>query len=495
MELELALKITHNRDDSTSKMADFRITKDSSGPLFMSTETESKFILTGHLKGFRRENIDVEINEAGNRIAISGKKPVQEMVLTGWVLCRKEVEIRAFRKVFRIPERVKLGKIKAKLNDETSTLTIVMPKWEKGIRGIGIEEVNEEEEDRARTESDEIPGIEKAKEEIQKESERPIDKKETDQVVKGEFPETIQQKNEGLEDSRQVSDKVSDGKPEATKAEEFSGGEYTREAVKEKPEKAREEIASEEREVKAWDYMEPEGKSSGKKDQVAEKLHRGPEIESQASAKKVEASKQESDGSQKTESPPTEEIQRENLPEERAQLQELKGQALSPDNIRSKTPGDNQMTAPTGHPSSPSNAIEDQETTKENYQLEDEIPGESPRQEPRKEVLESAKLESHQEPEQQKTSSPNNLADQHSEETQQKEIEGKITREEISEEKVEENESQELEKQKDLIEEAAQVKKHVGKSSKTCRPLVVAGSALLVSVLVFAFHFIRAKKR
>lgn len=50
MELELGLKITKTRDDLTST-TEFRMAKDSSGPIFMSRETESKFILTAHLKG------------------------------------------------------------------------------------------------------------------------------------------------------------------------------------------------------------------------------------------------------------------------------------------------------------------------------------------------------------------------------------------------------------------------------------------------------------
>ena len=50
MELELGLKITQTRDDLTSA-SHFRMAKDPSGPIFMSRESESKFILTAHLKG------------------------------------------------------------------------------------------------------------------------------------------------------------------------------------------------------------------------------------------------------------------------------------------------------------------------------------------------------------------------------------------------------------------------------------------------------------
>lgn len=51
MELELGFKLTRTRDDEQTSIADFRITTDSSGPIFVSEETDSKFILTGYLKG------------------------------------------------------------------------------------------------------------------------------------------------------------------------------------------------------------------------------------------------------------------------------------------------------------------------------------------------------------------------------------------------------------------------------------------------------------
>lgn len=68
---------------------------------------------------------------------------------------------------------------------------------------------------------------------------------------------------------------------------------------------------------------------------------------------------------------------------------------------------------------------------------------------------------------------------------------------EPAEEKPDEQESKELEKQKGINEDAAaaQIKKHVSKKNKVCPPLVVAGSALLVSLIVLVFQLIRAKKR
>jgi len=51
MEVELGLKITRTKDDNTS-VSDFQFAKDRSGPVFFSKESDSKLILTAHLKGF-----------------------------------------------------------------------------------------------------------------------------------------------------------------------------------------------------------------------------------------------------------------------------------------------------------------------------------------------------------------------------------------------------------------------------------------------------------
>ncbi|KAJ6735963.1 HEAT SHOCK PROTEIN 26 [Salix viminalis] len=149
MELELGLKITHNRDDITS-FTELRVAKNHAGPLFLSRETETKFILIGYLSGFRKENIDIKISEDGDQITISGRKPVQELVLIGLIMHKKEVELRAFSKAFRIPHGVILDEIKAKFSEQDLTLTITLPKSVKGIRGAGIEEVKEEEVDKGR---------------------------------------------------------------------------------------------------------------------------------------------------------------------------------------------------------------------------------------------------------------------------------------------------------------------------------------------------------
>lgn len=72
---------------------------------------------------------------------ISGEKEIQETVIVGWRLQKKEKEIRIFKKAFKIPDGVILDRIRAKFDEDESILTISMPKKEKGIRGVSVEEV------------------------------------------------------------------------------------------------------------------------------------------------------------------------------------------------------------------------------------------------------------------------------------------------------------------------------------------------------------------
>ncbi|XP_021737470.1 uncharacterized protein LOC110703977, partial [Chenopodium quinoa] len=144
MELELDLKITTTKGDHHS--TDFRIAKDRAGPVFLSRETETKFVLTAHLRGYRREDVKIDINEDGTLISISGEKAVQEMVMKGWEMHKNEPNLKSFIKVFKIPLEVLLDRIKANYNDDESILTIYMPKQNEGIMiGGGIEEVKNDE--------------------------------------------------------------------------------------------------------------------------------------------------------------------------------------------------------------------------------------------------------------------------------------------------------------------------------------------------------------
>ncbi|KAL1831194.1 hypothetical protein ACET3Z_000845 [Daucus carota] len=151
MEFELGLKLTKCLDEFES--ADLVISKNGAGPLFISRETETMFILSAHLRGYRREQIKIAINEDGNRIAICGERPVQETSMAGWQVIKKDVEMRAFRKAFKIPDGVILDDIKAMFDQDESLLTITMKKATEGIKGVTVEEVKEETNIREKSES------------------------------------------------------------------------------------------------------------------------------------------------------------------------------------------------------------------------------------------------------------------------------------------------------------------------------------------------------
>ncbi|KAK4860579.1 hypothetical protein QYF36_026604 [Acer negundo] len=434
MELELGLKITHSRDDLTCT-TDLRVTKDPSGPLLVSKEIETMFILVGHLKGFRRENIDIDINKDGNRIAISGKKPVQEMVLTGWIMQKKEAVMRTFNKNFRIPDGVILDKIKAKFNDETSTLTIRMPKLVKGISGFGIEEVDEEEDVQGErlvesttqiTAVDKVAESESPKEEIQQESKQHKKMENFDQVVAGEAPkkdQTMKQKVKEMEDSGQVVEQATNqGQSEATKIPERDDN---KETVKKKPEEPIKDIESK---------------------KLVDEIDRG------------------TDCSQTAKQPT----------EERASEKGLEEHVHVPDSIQSTKSIDNQVTE---FPSSSSTQVEEKHEKPEELQKQED--------------QQLTKPEPYQEPK----ADDQTIRDEVN--TRADEIKETPTHQEenLSQEKVNELECLKSEKQRSSNEEAAQGKKPVQKRSKVCTPIVVAGSAFLVSIFVLVINFIRAKKR
>ncbi|KAK7279095.1 hypothetical protein RJT34_24139 [Clitoria ternatea] len=71
VEVELGVKITRTKDDTTS-VSNFQFAKDKARLIFLSKETHVMFILTGHLKGYKKEKIDINISKDGNQILVSG---------------------------------------------------------------------------------------------------------------------------------------------------------------------------------------------------------------------------------------------------------------------------------------------------------------------------------------------------------------------------------------------------------------------------------------
>ncbi|RZC49034.1 hypothetical protein C5167_017462 [Papaver somniferum] len=202
MELEIGLKITKTKDDGNFTTSNLRITKDGNGPVFVSSETESMFILTAHLQGYRRERIKIDINEDGTLISISGDKTIQEMVMVRWTMYKKEAEITGFKKAFRIPNGVKLNKIKARFNQEETILSIFMPKLKKGIQGVAIEEVTdvaeEQEEEKVVEEAVAVQENESEKTELESLDMPAIETEKMSSNIE-EIPEMVIQENQETE--------------------------------------------------------------------------------------------------------------------------------------------------------------------------------------------------------------------------------------------------------------------------------------------------------
>ncbi|CAF1911752.1 BnaC02g24240D [Brassica napus] len=220
MELELGMKITRTKDDVSSSTA-FRVSRDAFGQVSLSRETESVFILTLHLKGFKKKGIDIDINEEGDRITISGRKKVEEMVLIKWVEWKKETEIQELKKVFKIPNIVNLDKIKARFSEEDETLTVTFPKKLKGITGLKIEEEEEEKTEPEEEETEEItePDEEKTEEIAEPEEEikeETIPEEEEEEKIEEEI---VEEEEETKDHEEEPEEKES--KPKKKKRKKF----------------------------------------------------------------------------------------------------------------------------------------------------------------------------------------------------------------------------------------------------------------------------------
>ncbi|KAJ4834171.1 hypothetical protein Tsubulata_004689 [Turnera subulata] len=509
MELELGLRITHTRDDITS-FADLRITKDHSGPVFLCRETEAMFILIAHLKGFRRENIDIEISEDGSRITISGMKPVQELVLMGLVMQKKDVELRAFKKTFRIPEGIILDRIKAKFKDEESTLTVIMPKLVKGIRGIGIEEVKEEEVDKGKpdeaTQTVADRGIEKGhldqstkevnkmdqavQEEISR-RESEIGQTEEDEVPRKEKYEGEQREErngyETLQETHHVMEQVAAKRKFEEKAK-IEGKEDIRVRLPEnssqpKHQEGTERVVEEKGDRGEAIKREDEGqevlKSVGDKE-----LHEEPEIADKKEF--IEATQEKAEPTISTPSSPETDSMEPNRQAEKKEPtrgeedQSKKRPVLEDDDRKPEN-----TEADGAHIADP---VEDEVVKPETEELPNEEEPETNGHE--EEVMEPK-------PVQGEMQAPNPVVQPTNDEL--REMKAAVNEVNPDEEAVSDDEHEsmeaEAEKQKGAVQEGNETKNSNSNRSKLCPPLVVAGSAILVTIIVFVISWIRAKRR
>ncbi|KAK9271279.1 hypothetical protein L1049_026869 [Liquidambar formosana] len=466
MELELSLKLTNVRDGLP--FVDLRIAKDRAGPLFLSRETETMFILTAHLKGIPREIIKIEINDDGTQIVISGEKPVQEMLMVGSRMYKNEVEIWGFKKIFRIPDGVVLDRIKAKYNEEEAILRIVMPKSIRGFRGVGIEEVKDEEVDRGGSEK--MPIVEDT-----------IPKQDTIGMTSEQ--ESKEPEIKGIEEVDQVVEK-SPETPEIECAKE------------------REETTPEEVETAPTTVTSPE---TANMEQEEVELQGEP-----GQPEEAEVSPPEKTGAE--EIPKLEEeVQQEGTPAAESEKPEEGSEKhdSSPETIEPTKFVENQAIQQAELPNETStelSQVEEEHSTKgEIAPVENEMPQEeSQKHETKTDIEEPVEHQPDNELEQTENLHPEHPADQEkgNEEHVQEESHGvgnEIQQEatdqlNVSEEKeVDGQESSEVEKQKGPSDQTTQLEKSPSKKSK--RFGLVAGSAFLVSLIVLVIQLIRAKKK
>ncbi|KAL3592563.1 hypothetical protein D5086_011203 [Populus alba] len=537
MELELGLKITHARDDITS-FTGLRVAKDHAGPLFLSRETETVFNLIAYLTGFRKENIDIKISEDGNQITISGKKPVQELVLIGWIMHKKEVELRAFSKAFRIPHGVVLDKIKAKFSDQDLTLTITLPKLENGIRGVGVEEVKEEEVDKGRGEATQIT----ADRAPEGESREPEMKKveEIDQVVQKEMNtrEAETTRAVALELSRKEKDN------EAAKEESIEPKIRTDEETAQVREQAIDQGQFKEVEEVA-DHMSGERDNSK---EIVEEKSAEPNIESKEESEKFVEQKVDA-GDRVPERVGDTTLQRKPEPKDQSELEEATLEKSEPP-ATATTATYQETTIKDSKQVKPEKEIEHQEPKeptlgeeteskelpglKEQWKKQETPEAKSadeetlPKHPERNQLLQAFKDQVTKQPE--SSNQPSSQANQEHAAEENDPVRAEISQESVklgTETNVQEpttpgpdhkkkladksrnDEAQEINeattddveeehesvKVKDLGEGATNRKNSVSRGTKLFPPLVVAGSAILVSIIVLVISWIRAKKR
>ncbi|XP_008237571.1 PREDICTED: intracellular protein transport protein USO1-like [Prunus mume] len=485
MDLELRLKITQTMDDHVSS-ANFRIAKDNSDPLFVSKETETTFVLTGHLKGYRRQHIEIDINEDGTQIAISGKKPVQEKVMIRRIMYKKEVEIGSFRKVFRIPDGVVLDRIKAKFKEHESTLTIVMPKSEKGIREVGIEEVKDDGVDKgletqqmAQPAAEEVPEKNGSRGKVEVEFVEAEEKKmEENRQIKGKEVDEEVSKKETVADGVLGKDMGGGKNQEEARASKIQSMQETEKSVsrnREEPKKARiakiEEADGVEKETVArkelgteqivTDYKVPkteDAKETMKEDtgtQVSQEVAK-PSQETQAT---IHHTEQKGSELPKLE----EQVQKQRSPE--ADQSEKRNAGLE-DDIRSRRESSDSSKPAGDTITTQQEAQAQQIETTDGISTEGDV-AQLQKQEPIKEGPASNQL-------------PVKGEGSHGNEIQ----EAGTNEEHMKEEEVEKS-SDDLEKTPPCLE----------KSNLLCSPFIIAGSALIVSLVMVAINRIRTRKR
>lgn len=459
--------------------------------------------------GYRRENVGIKINEDGTQISISGEKQVQEMVMLGWKMQKQEVELRRFIKAFRIPSGVDLDRIKAKFRNEESVLTISMPKSAKGIRGVGIVEVKEEEvidKGRPATKITKIASngqkLPERVERNEQQQHKEVSEKEIGVPQKGIIREEIQEEIEDpkikrIPEINKVAEKIADMEGlETTKIvyEDLPKEAHVEATVREKIEEPKIENKEEHDQADAGKLEVPQKEEEDEEKKV--KYQEPADVKSieeidqnvAEASEALEAEHQTEKATPKADmgkEPEKEKVEKMTKEAEQIQKQTTSENAIAPESNDSKT-----GTSP------PSK----QETQIQETKAADGIHEDLQNQEAKKTLQAD-----HDVPEEAESSQPDHPADQKDKDeaketdTSENLIQEAGNSEELHAEgsrEIRANDSPENGRRKDVIEgEETRERKPASRRRKLCRPCAIACSALLVSLVVIAIHGIRSRKR
>ncbi|KAJ6412504.1 hypothetical protein OIU84_005537 [Salix udensis] len=419
---------------------------------------------------------------------------------------KKEVELRAFSKAFRIPHGVILDEIKAKFNEQDLTLTITLPKSVKGIRGVGIEEVKEEEVDKGRGD-EEATGmkVEEIDQAVPKEMN--IREAETTRAVALDLSRKEKDgeaaKEDGMEPEIRTNEETAQVKEQAIHQGQFEEVEEVADHRSRVSDNSKELIREKSAEPNINSMEESEKFVEQKVDAGGIVPERVGDTTLQEKPEPEDQNELEEATLEKSEPPATATYQETanqvpNLAEEteRKELPGLLEQGKKQEAPKARS--EDEETLPE-HPERNEllQAFKDQETkqpetsnqsssqanlehdAEENHPVRAEIAQESVKME----------TETHaQEPSMPGPNQEKKLADE------SRNDEAQEINEATGGDIVEELEMVEEQKQKDLVEGARNGKNSVSRGTKLFPPLV-AGSAILVSIIVFVISWIRAKKR
>ncbi|XP_022143634.1 uncharacterized protein LOC111013495 [Momordica charantia] len=456
MGLDFELKISPSSSFSNFEL---QLARGTPSP-FWSNETNSMFILTAKLTGFSREDIGITINGTGTRIEIGWGQPVQRMEITRWMY-KKETETRRFKKIFRIPDGVVLDEIKATYNDEESILKIVMPKLVDGILGVGIEEVKEQDvgEDALESQDSEAEEIPEVTEGFETGRETKFVEDAANGVFEGAnaTPEPSPKREYLAETTQEETEKLKGDEME------HIDGVSNHYSESEKSEKLTTEIAEA---PKRWD-------NGG----IVDSEIIIPKVRSVKGIELDEGTSKGTANHQKEKGEPNSEAHNGSIATMTNKQPDIKIQSQAAVDRDTKVPDKPELSQPNGKIQAEHKIVE-QQGNKETYRS----------------AWESKEFETNNEPEY--IASPYLQSPEHEHEEKGVNQQGKSfqTQDEIKEAR-EESGSPQREKHEQSTKEAKQEKIQDSKQFKMRTPIIIAGSALLASLAIVVFNFVRSKKR